>query len=518
MQKTFSQKSYLFCSFLLLFGGLNGVYLAEDKINSNLYWQTHRFINKPLNIKDTNHLLVSLEQYLGKNSSDSSYLSSSYQSYLELLSNGKPLILEDENGLIHKSSKIKIGWRKIVLESPETFSRQVIGPFSSFESANRIAFLLDQDGVENIIAHPSDWEIWVSKNIKLPKGLKFNLFEEKVLHEIRPVLQLNSGSFLLSGEIKIIAPDGLLFKEGLYSGPFFLKPDAYGTWTLIEKVPIEKYLLGVLPHEMGSNSPIAALSAQAVLARTWAIANSQRFEIDGYHLCSDTQCQVYKDPSKANNEVALAISHTQEKVLKWKGRPINAVYHATNGGVSAGANEAWSIGALPYLKTFVDGSSRWEKQFSIPFDDISHIKRLLLKRDGAYGNNHHLFRWKRIMNANQIKQFLALRNSKIGIPRKINILERGASGRVISLEILGKKGQPNTILRLDDIRRTLRNLPSTLFYVEEIKPGVWEFIGGGFGHGVGMSQSGAVDLAHRGWTTRQILNHYYPGTTYETFK
>ncbi len=122
------------------------------------------------------------------------------------------------------------------------------------------------------------------------------------------------------------------------------------------------------------------------------------------------------------------------------------------------------------------------------------------------------------MNATDIKKALESNNYKIGTPRQIAVIGRGNSGRVLSLKIVGDNDQSPVILRLDQIRRNLRNLPSTLFYVEKVDQGSWEFIGGGFGHGVGMSQAGAIDLALRGWTTRKILNHYYPGTTYETFK
>ena len=71
------------------------------------------------------------------------------------------------------------------------------------------------------------------------------------------------------------------------------------------------------------------------------------------------------------------------------------------------------------------------------------------------------------------------------------------------------------VLRLDAIRRTLRRLPSTLFVLQPEAPGVWQFQGGGFGHGVGLSQAGAIDLAGRGWTAQRILQHYYPGTRLE---
>ena len=81
------------------------------------------------------------------------------------------------------------------------------------------------------------------------------------------------------------------------------------------------------------------------------------------------------------------------------------------------------------------------------------------------------------------------------------------------MKIDGKTGS-EIFLKLDDIRRVLGQLTSTLFVVKEIKEVKWLFSGGGFGHGAGMSQSGAIELAKNGWTTKQILSHYYPKTKY----
>ena len=144
------------------------------------------------------------------------------------------------------------------------------------------------------------------------------------------------------------------------------------------------------------------------------------------------------------------------------------------------------------------------------------MKRFLSFRDGAFGNSHHLFRWERIVRAADIKEILTFSDFRNELPRSISVLERGTSGRVLALEIRGDNAR--RVLRLDEIRRNLRNLPSTLFYIEEVEDGVWRFIGGGFGHGAGLSQAGAIELALRGWTTRKILKYYYPGTTYESFK
>ena len=113
---------------------------------------------------------------------------------------------------------------------------------------------------------------------------------------------------------------------------------------------------------------------------------------------------------------------------------------------------------------------------------------------------------------------MQLSNYENKLPEKISVLKRGNSGRVLALEIEGENDNSKIVLRFDEIRRTLRNLPSTLFVIEEIEKGVWEFSGGGFGHGAGLSQAGAIDLALRGWTTRKILKYYYPGTTYESLR
>ena len=86
----------------------------------------------------------------------------------------------------------------------------------------------------------------------------------------------------------------------------------------------------------------------------------------------------------------------------------------------------------------------------------------------------------------------------------------GPSGRVLRLQLDGSSG--SWILQRDQIRRRLRALPSTLFVVEPAGPERWRFIGGGFGHGSGLSQAGAIDLAWRGWSSGRILDHYFPGT------
>jgi SpoIID/LytB domain protein len=247
-----------------------------------------------------------------------------------------------------------------------------------------------------------------------------------------------------------------------------------------------------------------------VLARTWAVRNRVRYQADGYHLCADTQCQVYSDPGQASPAVRQAIAGSRGQVLAQGEQPIHAVYHASNGGVAAGLEEAWSVDPVPYLRPFADGLPGFQERTLLPISSKT-LPALLGDGQGAYGADHPLFRWQRTLTSAGIKAALGARGLSVGTPRSLKVLERGASGRVVALEVIGSTS--TVVLRRDAIRRTLRQLPSTLFTLSHPQPETWLLKGGGFGHGAGLSQAGAIDLARRGWAMETILKHYYPGAS-----
>ena len=413
-------------------------------------------------------------------------------------------------------------WQMLPLAEPLQISRQVLGPFASFESAETAAHSWRQQGAQAVVAHPGEWEVWAPLGSPAPAVGKPRPWQQ--LQRQRQVLVLasplaagggfGSASSVLEGPLQIDAPGGLRWQGGVYAGPFRLQGDAYGSWSLVEQVPLERYLLGVVPHEIGAGAPAAALEAQAVLARTWALRNQGRFAVDGYHLCADTQCQVYGDPRGAGAAVKRAVVATQGQELSWAGQPIHAVYHASNGGVSAGFEEAWGGAGLPYLKPAIDapgsGAQSLVRRFPLPLGPAG-VHHFLAHGGAAYGADHSRFRWTRSLDAGQIAQAVVAQAPQLGQPQQVVVLRRGASGRVLALKIVGQGGE--VVLHLDAIRRTLRQLPSTLFVVQKVAPGQWLFEGGGFGHGAGLSQAGAMDLAQRGWGLQQILQHYYPGTS-----
>jgi SpoIID/LytB domain protein len=421
------------------------------------------------------------------------------------------LTLVDGDGQRFQSPQLSLHWRLEPLASPLQIRRRVLSPFASYESAEEAARAWRAQGVEVTIARPREWEVWAPPEAADPPGRSATLVERQESGRLVLELRRPEGTVTLRGPIRIQAPGGLAWGEGIYSGPFLLQPDAYGSWSLVEQVPLERYLEGVVPHEIGAGAPAAALEAQAILARTWALRNRMRFQVDGYHLCADTQCQVYSDPRAAGASVRKAITASRDQLLASDGQPIHAVYHASNGGIAAGFDEVWQGAPLPYLRAFPDGPAGFVSRYPLPLKPPA-LSALL--KGGAplpWGADHSLFRWQRTLTAAQISSALGSSGKSLGTPTRLRVLARGPSGRVLALEIGGKGG--TRVLRLDAIRRTLRQLPSTLFELTPTGPGRWLVRGGGFGHGAGLSQAGAIDLARRGWSSDRILQHYYRGTT-----
>ncbi|MFM8604231.1 MAG: SpoIID/LytB domain-containing protein [Cyanobium sp.] len=434
---------------------------------------------------------------------------------LRLRSAAGSLSLSDAAGQRFSAPELSLHWRRLPLAEPLLVRRQVQGPFASYESAEQAARAWQAPSGTVRIAKSRDWEVWAPPGVAAPEGVGTRLVERRESAALTLELRRAGATVALKGPLRLEAPGGLAWKGGVYAGPFRLQSDAHGGWTLLEMVPLERYLEGVVPHEIGSGSPPAALAAQAVLARTWAVRNRHRYVVDGYHLCADTQCQVYSDPRLASAPVRQAIAATRHQVLAWRNEPIHAVYHATNGGVAAGLDEVWSAAPLPYLQPFLDGPPAFQGRWSLPLAPAG-LASLLRGGQAAYGSDHPRFRWQRRLSAAGIAAALGADAAAVGTVQRLEVRQRGPSGRVMTLEIAGSAGSLQ--LRRDAIRRTLRDLPSTLFTIAPAGPGVWLVQGGGFGHGAGLSQAGAIDLGRRGWSSAEILRRYYPGTSLEPLR
>ena len=455
------------------------------------------------------NLLIGLKQFLGGEKSHNNDSKN-----LIFKSDNSLMNIQSSNGINYKSKEFKIIWEKVPLTEPILVERYVMGPFSSFESAKKQANILQQKGYDITITYPNNWQIWLNNEIDLSLNNQFNLQKEIIKNKVVPILVDEYNQYRLDGPILITSDKSISINNINYGKNFYISKDSYGTWTLIQKISFDKYLEGVLPHEIGSNSPIEALKAQAVIARSWAIYNSDRFNADKFHLCITTQCQVYKPNENSYENIQKAIEETSNLILTFENRPINAFYHASNGGVSASSSESWQMEEYPYLESNFDMLNLSDINFRLPFKNESEIKYFIENDQiNLIGKEHYLFRWERKLSSREIEKYL-IRSKLLDKDEKIidlKVLDRGKSGRVTKLELIKSNSTLSIVLVKDDIRRYLNFLPSNLFIINKLNDNFWSFQGGGFGHGVGLSQSGAIEMAKLGFNYREILNHYYPG-------
>jgi SpoIID/LytB domain protein len=207
-------------------------------------------------------------------------------------------------------------------------------------------------------------------------------------------------------------------------------------------------------------------------------------------------------------------------VLTYQNELVDALYSSTSGGISAPFNDVWNGPDRPYLQAVVDSSGTiWNPQLSLAQEQ--NFQRFISLKQGFHETGGNWFRWSKASSIAQITQDLQLYLKRTKTPhtpfkaiKQLRVAERSPSGRIIRLAVQTDTGVVE-ILK-DDIRSAFRPPRSTLFYLQPIYGADktlkgYAFIGGGLGHGVGMSQTGAFNLAKVGWSSQQILNFYYPG-------
>ncbi len=449
------------------------------------------------------------------------------------------------------TTKVVLGLTPTPLPEATLQERVVLSNHRSFESAEYSAHEWRQLGIEPEIAQPGGWEVWANREAYdsplvrrlLVQNLKDNGFNEvhldsRVLGQIpkayfeangfryhRDTLDLQSSS----GVIRVIQ-SGEETVNRTYGGTLRLQPNTYGTYTLVNAVPIETYLRGVVPHEIGPGAPVPAIEAQAILARTYALRNLRRFEIDDYELCADTQCQVYRGLTGTASVTDRAIVATSGQVLTYQNELVDALYSSTTGGVTAPFSDVWNGPDRPYLRSVVDSvTGAWDLT-QRPLNNEENFRAFISLNRGFNEETWRLFRWRNDSTLAEITQdlktFLGRRQHPMAGLRQVTgvrVAERAASGRVQALEIETDLGVVR--LQKDEIVRVLTAPRSLLFYVEPIydpaAPATdagptltgYRFVGGGWGHGVGLSQAGSYNLGNLGWSHGRILQFYYPGTT-----
>lgn len=333
-----------------------------------------------------------------------------------------------------------------------------------------------------------------------------------------------------------------------------------GKLRAINHIPLEDYLVSVISSEMKATSSIELLKAHAVISRSWLMAQMQksselsqstseyqsivetadeyirwydREDHDGFDVCADDHCQRYQGITRQSTpQVEQAVTETSGKILEYEGKICDARFSKCCGGISENFENVWEPEIHSYLQSVIDNpdvpegfetdlsnehaAEKWIRNKPDAFCntlDKNVLSQVLNDYDQETGD---FYRWKMNYKQADLAGLIARKSGKdFGAIVDLIPVERGKSGRIIKLKIVGTK-RTLVIGKELEIRKTLSesHLHSSDFVVEKLNvddgiPGEFVLTGAGWGHGVGLCQIGAAVMSENGYTYNEILSHYF---------
>ncbi|AXR64739.1 SpoIID/LytB domain-containing protein [Leptospira mayottensis] len=336
-------------------------------------------------------------------------------------------------------------------------------------------------------------------------------YKSRSVHEIRVLLGKAEGDLQIRGEgiISVYDANDLLIKKGIdiisldasrlkapirfvsqntslgykslkVRGAIHLIPQNQGPTLVVNALPLEEYLLAVVPSEVPYSWPMEALKAQAICARTYAVREILNKKNTFYDVEATTNSQVYGGLEKEHPLTTKAVQDTTGVMAVFEENPIQAFFHSNSGGKTETPENIWGGKKVPYLSIVAS-----------EFDSA--------------GDN---FYWKETVSQELINSKFS--NLKLGEIQSIQVLSRTASGRVDLIELSGTDGSSR--IRGKDFRQTLGASVRSLRFGIQKEGNGFLIKGMGSGHGVGLSQWGSFGMAKENYNYVEILRHYYPGT------
>lgn len=344
---------------------------------------------------------------------------------------------------------------------------------------------------------------WVREEVTQPADAVVTVTStlgETVLQARAPVVFRSTGTFSLPearrGQPPVEVP-----------APLDISIDQTGHMAVCGEIPLEEYLRGILPAEMYPSWPIEALKAQAVAARSEIIVHAKgKHYFDGYDFCIEQHCRAFGGRAGQVASTDRAVAETEGIVIV---NPDNSivptVFSANCGGFTESNENVWDGGPEAALRGRPDTEDR---QRGIGPDDL---ERWLASAPAAYcAQDTANYRWSREI---ALAKLSALFNEDYGIGKlkAIEVVERGVSGRIKTLRLVGDRKSAEIKKELN-IRRAFENLPSALC-IFKVQKNVVQIEGAGFGHGVGLCQHGAHGMALQKCSYETILRHYFSGVS-----
>lgn len=447
-------------------------------------------------------------------------------------------ILQEQKEIPKQENQVKT--EEKIVEAPEE-------KLEEKQEERNIRVLL-QDSQENSPFH-KEVVVQSSKGIQIVRTGAF----DQILQEVPADTPVDVGSMVKTyGNVTVKSGEGgrvtvLSLKRGQrnpsYEGVLEVSPGDKG-YFLINQVDLETYLKYVIPSEMPAYYPAEALKAQAVCARTYAIRQKGEGRLAEYGADVDdtVSYQVYNKVER-QPETDRAVEETAGVTMTWNGAPIQAYFFSTSCGYTS-TDEVWEtdspaeyLQSVSVSKQEISGQTEdvretvvWGKERE-PFSEEKFRHFILEPGELDYEKDEPWYRWQVTLPVAQIQEKC---DTSLGEIKEIRVLERSDGGAVKKLQILGEKGEQTVkneyrireFLAVKEIPVYLQDgteapvmnlLPSAYFVIDPVREGerLMGFLirGGGYGHGVGMSQNGAKHLAEEGMNWEEILQSFYRQVT-----
>ncbi len=307
-----------------------------------------------------------------------------------------------------------------------------------------------------------------------------------------------------------------------YRGIIEIAVHKEGGLNIVNVINIEEYLYSVLPSEMISSWPMEALKAQAVIARgeAWYKKDyTKPHKAFGYDVCDSQHCQVYSGVKSEGKRAREAVEETKGELPLYRGKIAHTLYSSNCGGHTQSCSELKGWGDEPYLKGISDSEQAGAPQTNMEIEEwLKHSPQVFCNIPKyCYPPE---FRWARVFTRKDLEESIN-RIDEIGQLKAIIPQKRSKSGHINEIEIKGTK--KNLVVDKENVIRQIFGLGflrSTLFLVETKMekngtPESFTFYGGGWGHGVGMCQTGAAGMAEKGYNYQDIMKQYYTDISIE---
>lgn len=342
----------------------------------------------------------------------------------------------------------KINHLKFVSKSGASFVFADTNFISKINGSDIVEFILDENSNINLSLNGK----------QLFSGNSFSVLQEK-----------NEGF----SEIKVLKP---LLKPRFYEGDFFLE-SSKGFIQIVNEIDLEQYLEGVVESESGTGQKLEYYKVQSIISRTYAMKYKNKHVVSGFNLCDATHCQAYLHKRNGSTIIDSAVNETRGIVmLDKKGKLFSTFFHANCGGQTCEPDIVWN--------EKIDGFSSFKDTFCIHTKQANWTKKIPLKDWNSFLSDKYDFPTWDSTSLEQIHRFEQ-------IDRKAFYIN------------------PVYGIPLRDIRDAFK-LKSTYFSCS--KEGEYIVLQGkGYGHGVGLCQEGAMNMANLGYDYKRILSFYYPG-------